>query len=76
MSSTEWQAVLAMQVTQDKTHLQGPAAAPVTLFSLWRLRVSEAAGSQPRLRQEPRASAARWARVWISLMMGYAYESE
>jgi hypothetical protein len=30
MSSTEWQAVLAMQVTQDRNHIQ--AAAPVTLF--------------------------------------------
>ena len=32
MSSTEWQPVLAMQVTQDRITIQGPAAAPVTLF--------------------------------------------
>jgi hypothetical protein len=31
MSTTQWEAVLAMSVTQDRDHIQGPADAAVTL---------------------------------------------
>ena len=53
MSSTEWQAVLAMQVTQDRTHIQGPAAALVTLCST--------ATASVRGRRQPAAASPRTA---------------
>jgi protein-disulfide isomerase len=31
MSTTEWEAVLTMPVSEDRDHVQGPADAPVTL---------------------------------------------
>jgi protein-disulfide isomerase len=31
MNTTQWEAVLTMPVTEDRDHIQGPAAAPVTL---------------------------------------------
>src|SRR5437899_8175552 len=31
MSTTQWEAILTMPVTEDRDHIQGPADAPVTL---------------------------------------------
>jgi hypothetical protein len=76
MNGTEWQAELTMQVTQDRNHIQGPAAAPVTLFQHGdyecpRRQVASRVYAKnlgpPRLVGHGSGSL---------FMMGYAYESE